>query len=289
MPIARSAPAKINLGLHVLRRRPDAYHDLETVFLRIGWADAVQVEPAPDLRFTCSDPTLPADDANLCVRAARALAARAGVAPAARIHLEKRVPYGAGLGGGSSDAAATLRLLDALWNTGLGQADLHALAAGLGSDVPFFLGEPAAFGSGRGEILEPLTDPNGEPYRCPYYLVVVKPDIAVGTADAYRWITPSAAGRPDLRALVAGNDLARWRLELVNDFEKPVFDRYPSLRAIRDGLLADGAGYAAMSGSGSALFGLFPSPESGRLAAIRWEHAGRHVWHGWPDAGDLPG
>jgi len=278
--LSRSAPAKINLGLHVLRRRGDGYHDLETVFLRIGWADVLQVSPDDSLRFSCSDPALPIDESNLCVRAARLLADHAGLLPSAAIHLEKTVPYGAGLGGGSSDAAATLVLLDALWNLGLEASSLHALATRLGSDVPFFLGPTAAYGTGRGERLAPLVDAAGAPYRSPFTFVVVKPDVAVSTADAYRWIVPNETARPDLRTLVASNDLDRWRCDLVNDFEAPVFERYPVLQSVRDGLREDGAGYAAMSGSGSAVFGVFESAEAARISATRWTQAGFHGWCG---------
>ncbi|MDX1419144.1 MAG: 4-(cytidine 5'-diphospho)-2-C-methyl-D-erythritol kinase, partial [Rubricoccaceae bacterium] len=150
------APAKINLGLHVLRRRADGFHDVETVLVPIGWADGLTARPAPGLRFTCSDPALPTDDGNLVVRAARALAGWAGVAPAAALHLAKRVPYGAGLGSGSSDAAHTLRLLARLWGLDVPADALHGLAAGLGSDVPFFLGDGPALATGRGEVLTPL-------------------------------------------------------------------------------------------------------------------------------------
>ncbi len=286
--LSQNAPAKINLGLHVLRRRADGYHDLETVFLRIGWADAVTVAPGDSLGFSCSDPSLPIDDSNLCVRAARLLADHAGISPKALIHLEKRVPYGAGLGGGSSDAATTLVVLDALWQLGLDAATLHELASRLGSDVPFFLGPAAAYGTGRGERLAPLLDAAGAPYRCPFTIVVVKPEVAVGTAEAYRWVVPNETARPDLRVLVAGNDLERWRRELVNDFEEPVFDRYPALRAVRDGLNDDGAGYAAMSGSGSAVFGVFESTERARLSASRWTQAGYAIWMGGADGPARP-
>ncbi len=281
--LRQNAPAKINLGLHVIRRRADGYHDLETVFLRIGWADTVTVAPADTLRFSCSDPALPADDSNLCVRAARLLAGHAGIPARASIHLEKWVPYGAGLGGGSSDAATTLVLLDTLWQLGLDAATVHKLAARLGSDVPFFLGPAAAYGTGRGERLTPLMDAADAPYRCPFTIVVVKPNVAVGTADAYRWIVPKETERPDLRALVAGNDLGRWRRELVNDFEEPVFERFPELRTVREGLLGDGAGYAAMSGSGSAVFGVFDSSERAHQSASRWTQAGYACWTGSAD------
>ncbi len=245
------APAKLNLGLHVLRKRPDGYHDLETVFLRLPWHDRLTVQPAATLSLTCSDPALPTDETNLCLRAARLLAETCGVHAGAALHLDKHLPYGAGLGGGSSDAATTLRLLAAFWQLPVTDAHLHALAARLGADVPFFLGPPAALGTGRGEVLTALD------YRLPYALVVVVPPVHVATALAYRLVRPDEQNRPRLDELVMSNDLDRWRRELVNDFETPVFGAFPVLQAVKAALLEAGAAYAALSGSGSALFGVF--------------------------------
>ena len=217
--VRRVVPSKINLGLHVRRRRADGFHDIETVLLPIGWHDVLHLEPAETFRFTCSDASLPTDARNLCVRAARALAAWAGIEPHGALHLEKHVPHGAGLGGGSSDAAHTLRLLAANWNLAPPPESLHAMATALGSDVPFFLLDDAMLATGRGEVLQPLG------YALPYALVVVMPPITVGTAEAYSLVRPASAGRPDLRAVVRSNDLVRWRHDLVNDFEAPVLAR----------------------------------------------------------------
>ena len=266
---ARPAPAKLNLGLHVLRRRGDGFHDLETAFLRLGWADALSAAPAETLGLTCSDPDLPTDGRNLVVRAARALAAHVGVEARAALHLDKRVPYGAGLGGGSSDAAAALRLLADLWSLDVSEADLHQIAAGLGSDVPFFLTAGPALATGRGERLEPLLGPDGAPWRCPFWLVVAVPPVHVSTAEAYRLVTPDDRDRPDLAAVVASNSLARWRRDLVNDFEAPVVAQHARVGAARDALRDAGAGYAAMSGSGSAVWGAFEREPDARAAAER--------------------
>lgn len=263
----RPAPAKINLGLHVLRRRPDGFHDLQTVFLPLGWADRLAAEPADGLALTTTDPALPTDGSNLVVRAAEALRQWAGSDVGARLHLEKRVPYGAGLGGGSSDAAAALRLLAALWSLDVPDADLHRLALGLGSDVPFFLlGAPAVAG-GRGERLTPLLDADGAPYRSPFWTVVAVPPVHVGTAEAYALVTPDDRGRPDLAAAVLSNDLGRWRREVVNDFQAPVESAYPAIGEARRGLVEAGAGYASLSGSGSAVFGVFEGEREARAAA----------------------
>ncbi len=283
MILERLAPCKINLGLHVLRRREDGYHDLETVFLRLPWSDHLTARPAARITLTCSDPLLPTDEGNLCVRAARRLAGAYGVASGAALHLEKRVPYGSGLGGGSSDAAATLRLLSALWGLEPDEKALHEIAAGLGSDVPFFLGPPAACAAGRGERLTPLLDAAGKsPYTFPYELVVAAPEVRVSTAEAYRRVRPNAENRPDLCALVASNSLARWRAELVNDFEASVFEAYPAVQSVRDALLDAGAAYAALSGSGSAVFGVFDDPGSATAAAEAARATGHEVWQGVP-------
>lgn len=276
----QNAPAKINLGLHVLRRRPDGFHDIETVFLRIAWADVLRMEPSDDLSMACSDPSLPTDERNLVMKAARLLQQRYGPATGAHLHLEKRIPYGAGLGGGSSDAAAALRLLNDLWSLRLGDQQLAQLALELGSDVPFFLGPEAAFGTGRGERLEPLTDPQtDEPFRPPYPLVVAVPQVAVSTAEAYAMITPSESGRSDLREVVLSGDLERWRRELTNDFERPILRKYPEIAELKKAMKCAGAGYAAMSGTGSAVYAFFNDPAPAKAAAAAAEMAGAaKVW-----------
>lgn len=276
--LTRTAPAKINLGLHVLRQRADGDHDVETVLLRIGWADRLTAAPADALRFTCSDPSLPTGAGNLCVQAARRLADAFGVNEGARLHLEKQLPHGAGLGGGSSDAASTLRLLAELWSLDAPATRLHELAAEIGADVPFFLHEaPAALATGRGDVLQPLLDENDNPYRLPFTLVVVVPGVAVSTAEAYHRVQPHEADRPDLAALVRSNDLARWRAELVNDFAPVVFSEHPEIEAARD-LLADaGADYTALTGSGGAVVGVFEDEGAATAAAEAARQSGHRV------------
>ena len=281
MILKRQAPAKLNLGLHVLRKRADGYHDLETVFVRIPWADGLTARPAEQITLTCSDPSLTTDETNLVMKAACRLAEAGGVEQGAALHLDKRLPRGAGLGGGSSDAAAALRLLADVWHLDLPEAMLHTLALDLGSDVPFFLGAEAAYATGRGEVLAPLHDPaTGAPYRLPYPLVVVVPPVHVSTGGAYARIRPRATGRPDLPALVASSDLARWRAELVNDFEAPIFAAYPEIGLVKEALLEAGAGYAAMSGSGAAVFGVFEAEDPARMAAEAARREGYTVWQG---------
>ena len=276
--LAADAPAKLNLGLRVLRRRPDGFHDLETAFLPLAWADRLTADHDASLRLACSDPDLPADGNNLVLRAALALADWAGIAPRAALTLDKRLPYGAGLGGGSSDAAAALRLLAGLWRLDVPAPALHALAAGLGSDVPFFLGGAPALATGRGERLELLVRDDGTPWRCPFWLVVAVPPVHVSTAEAYGLVVPDDGLRPSLRAAILSDNLARWRREIANDFEAPIAAHHPAIGHALEALRTSGAGYAAMSGSGSAVFGAFDDALRAAAAAERLAGAGCRTW-----------
>jgi 4-diphosphocytidyl-2-C-methyl-D-erythritol kinase len=276
--LRRNAPAKINLGLHVLRRRQDGYHDIETVFIRIPWADVLHAQPSDALHLSCTEPSLPTGVENLVVQAARRLDAGRG----ARLHLEKHLPAGAGLGGGSSDAAAALLLLDELWELRRPPQELRDIGVQVGSDVAFFVdGTASAIGSGRGERLEPLRDPEtNEPYLLHAPLVVAVPHVQVPTAEAYRMVQPSEAKRPDLRSIILSKDLARWRAELRNDFEEPVLKAYPAIAATRAALETAGAGYVSLSGSGSAVFGIFDVDANAEAAAEALRQTGHRVWHG---------
>jgi len=269
------APAKINLGLHVLRRRYDGYHDIETVLFPIGWHDTLRIEDATTFRFTCSDPSLPTDERNLCVRAALTLAERAGVPARGWLHLDKRVPHGAGLGGGSSDAARTLSLLTDFWGLAVDDDVLYDLAVGLGSDVPFFLHDEPKLATERGDVLTPLAE---DGYRLPYALAIVMPAVHVSTMDAYALVTPRDGDRPDLNAIVCSNDLDWWRRELVNDFEEPILAAYPEIRVARQRLLDAGAGYVAMSGSGAAVYGVFECDEDAQGIAEAARSEGASAW-----------
>lgn len=279
MILERKAPAKLNLGLHILEKRNDGFHNIETVFLHIPWYDTLRAEPAQEFRFSCSDDRLPLDDSNLCVKAANMMAAHGKQLPGVALHLEKHLPFGAGLGGGSSDAAHTLRLLNEYWQLNLPSTRLHEMAAQLGSDVPFFLEDSAMYATGRGEKLEPLLDAEGIlPYTCPFKFVVVMPDVHVSTAEAYGSVKPHATERPNLKQLLASNDLAQWQKKLVNDFEVSVFKRFPAIAQVKKLLLNAGAGYAAMSGSGSAVFGVFEDEESASESASSIKKRGYQVW-----------
>lgn len=268
-----TASAKLNLGLHVLCRRTDGYHDLSTVFYPIGWADILTAVPAEHLTMTCTDDTLPADESNLVMKAARRLALKCGVKQGVELHLEKILPTGAGLGGGSSDAAAALRLLCNLWELEYSRDCLQEVALALGSDVPFFLYGRAAYATGRGERICPMPD-----YAMPFTLVVAAPPIYISTAWAFRQVEPVDTVRPDLLAAVRSNDLDRWRRELVNDFEQPVMKAWPELKAVREQLLDSGAGFVSMSGSGSAVYGVFESEHHAAAACEAVQQFGCSTW-----------
>lgn len=234
------AYAKINFGLRVTAKRDDGYHDLETIFQTISLHDTLSFAPAETLTLTCDAPDIPTDDTNLVLRAARA----AGAPPVA-IALRKRIPAGGGLGGGSSDAAATLRALSS-------DKNLDDIALSLGSDVPFFLLGGTAYATGRGERLVPLPSAAGLP------LILVFPPERVGTARAYamlRRFSPPL-GLERVRAM-AGDGLLAHAAELVNDFEEPIFAALPHLAAIKTRLYELGAAWASMSGSGSTIVGAF--------------------------------
>jgi len=265
-------PCKINLFLQVGPRRADGYHDIETFFLPVPEpADAFYIrrfdEPG-DIDFTCSDPELETDD-NLVVRAYRAFASRTGFAPRLEVGLKKRIPYGAGLGGGSSDAAAMLRYLnDRAGPLALEAPQLAEVALGLGADVPFFLLGRPALASGRGERLVPEG-----PGLAGFYLVLVCPAIRIATAWAYAALDasrsfPGRSGANLLTSVFAGNKRAFCVTgrPMQNDFESVVFAAHPEIGRVKERLLALGAAGALLSGSGSAVYGLFRERHAAVLA-----------------------
>ncbi len=244
---------KINLGLNVLAKRPDGYHDIETLFWPVPWCDALEILPAAgkDVSFRSTGLAIPGDpEENLCVKAFRLMQERHGI-PGASIHLHKAVPMGSGLGGGSSDASFTLMILDELFGLSLGTGELLRLAALLGSDCPFFILNEPCLATGRGEVLTPFSaDLSG------MWLLVAVPDVHVGTAGAYRSVTPRIPEVSLTEALK--HPVPQWKTLLVNDFEKPVSGMHPEIGALTQEMYQYGAVYAAMSGSGSAVFGIFP-------------------------------
>ncbi len=269
-----SAPAKINLGLHIIHRRADGYHDLATVFHPIGWADRITVSPAEEISLICTDAMLSSGEDNLIIRAARLLREVASIDQGASFHLEKILPHGAGLGGGSSDAATVLRMLCNLWKLDDATLALESLALKIGSDVPFFLHGHTAYAEGRGERLTPMTD-----YVFPFSLAVIVPPIHISTAWAFQQVNVSETNRVNLMEVVRSNDLDRWRQELINDFEKPVFLQWPTIENIKSSLLRSGAGFASLTGSGAGVYGIFESKEDAKEAAEEAATKGYATWH----------
>lgn len=238
--------AKINIGLQLLAKRTDGYHELETIFYPINWSDVLELLPADELSFTSSGLSIPGDG-NLCLDAYHLLKSDFDI-PAVHIHLHKVIPIGAGLGGGSSDAAFTLKGLNELFSLGLTTERLKSYALKLGADCPFFIENKPMLAKGIGELLSPIDlDLSG------YYILVQNPGVHVSTAAAYARVTPAIPEYP-LRSLIK-EPLESWKVK--NDFEDSVFQQFPVIKEMKDSLYDAGAVYAAMSGSGSSVFGLF--------------------------------
>jgi 4-diphosphocytidyl-2-C-methyl-D-erythritol kinase len=273
--LAVRAHAKINLDLRVLGRRPDGFHELRTVFQSLALHDRVvfRARPGP-FAIESSDSALPLDQRNLVWRAAQKLwsaAGRGGDLRGVRVSIDKRIPSQAGLGGGSSDAAATLVALDTLWRTRMGPAALVRLAAAIGADVAFFLMGGTALGLGRGELLYPLPDLPS------MGVVLVHPGFGVATADAYQWYAEGSRPQPPGHAQGLAVPWLPGPLEIGNDLEAPVMARHPGIVEVRRALLRRGAEVALMSGSGSTVFGLFGTVDDARRAAGRLRGPGWHV------------
>jgi 4-diphosphocytidyl-2-C-methyl-D-erythritol kinase len=243
-------PSKINLGLHVIRKRNDGYHELETCFYPVPWTDVLEIIQSKEFSFQSSGNIIPGSSAdNLCVTAYELLKKDFNLPPV-QIHLHKVIPTGAGLGGGSADGAHTLRLLNSIFDLKLSVDVLMNYAARLGSDCSFFVQDLPMFGSGRGEILTPATlSLTGK------YIVLLKPDVHVSTAQAYGGIRPRLPHQ-SLREILS-RPIHEWKSHLRNDFEETVFAAHVFLSEIKEMLYANGALYAAMSGSGSTLYGIF--------------------------------
>lgn len=244
--------SKINIGLHILRKRTDGFHEIESLFYPVPLKDVLEIIPAKDgnFDFRASGMPIPGNPSeNICVKAYELVKAKYGIPPV-KMHLHKAVPMQAGLGGGSADGAFSLKLLDALFKLKPGNAKLKELAQQLGSDCPFFIENRPAIARGRGELLKTLDfDLSG------YYLVLVKPDLNISTAEAYAMVRPDP-GRPSLEKVI-DIPVASWKDHVQNDFEKSLFSKYPELAHIKKKLYANGAIYASMSGSGSTVYGLF--------------------------------
>ena len=264
--LSQKAFAKINLGLFITGKRQDGYHTLETIFAPINWYDTLEFSDSDMISMSCSNNTLPVDDNNLCIKAARSLQQFAGTRKGVAMNLHKQVPFGAGLGGGSSDAATVLRVLNELWQLHVSPIELHSLAVKLGADVPYFLAiKGLAYAQGIGDELNDLA------LTLPYFIVTVFPEEHISTLWAYKNFYPRfEREHPDLDKLVSelcisGNKEGLALFE--NDFEFAVFDNFPVVRQVKSTLLEAGSIFASLSGSGSAVFGLFER-EYDALAAM---------------------
>lgn len=251
---------KINLGLNIESRRTDGYHEISTLMYPVNSLfDLVEVQPSKEFSFSSSGIVVDCDpQKNLCVRALRLMQQHFAIGEA-RIHLHKKIPTGAGLGGGSANATTILKLCNEIWHLNLSVEQLQQLAAEIGSDTPFFvLDTTPQMATGRGEILTPFNmSLKG------LWLKMVKPDIGVSTAEAYSGIKPHQAD-PSIQE-VLHHPISEWRSALVNDFESSIFENLPLLRTIKEQIYHQGAIYASMSGSGSTIYGIFdhrPQPDN---------------------------
>ena len=242
--------AKINLGLNVVNKRADGYHDLETVFYPVPIYDEIEIREAQETTLEIKGQAIEGDpEKNLVIRAYRMVAERHPLPPV-HIILDKQIPMQAGMGGGSADCAFTIRLLNEQFQLGMDTREMQQMAAQLGADCPFFIEAVPAYAEGIGERLSPIPlDLNG------YRMVVVKPSVAVSTREAFSGILVKRPAK-NCRDIVM-QPIDTWRKELLNDFEESIFPLYPQLAAIKQRLYELGARYAAMSGSGSALFAFF--------------------------------
>lgn len=244
--------AKINLGLHITSKRPDGFHNIETVFYPVPLTDVLEIIPndMPELEFSNFGIEIPGNTANnLCIKAYNALRADFDLPPV-KIILHKNIPMGAGMGGGSSDGAFTLIVLNKMFELGLTEIQLEQYASKLGSDCAFFIRNKPALGTEKGNVLEDIAvNLKG------LYLVIVKPDVHIGTAEAYAGVTPKM---PELSLKEITNlPVNQWKELIKNDFEASIFPKHAEIEAIKDTLYKNGALYASMTGSGAAVFGIF--------------------------------
>ncbi len=249
--------AKINLGLHILSRRTDGYHNLETVFYPVNIKDAVEIvenydAAAPQVLWSASGIDVPGNiDSNLCLKAFHLIKKDFPHLPPSKLHLHKNIPMGAGLGGGSANGAFTLKVINEKFNLKIQEKKLQEYALQLGSDCPLFINNKPAIARGRGEILSTLPL---NLYK--YKILLVNPGITISTAWAFNHITIIDEKQEPVENLIQ-QPVTEWKNRLVNDFEKAVFSAYPQIKEIKEKLYHQGALYASMSGSGSSVYGIF--------------------------------
>lgn len=250
-------PVKINLGLYITNKRNDGFHDLETVFYEIPLCDILEIHEKKNSRFISTGLNIPETNAenNLCVKAANLFYEKYNISEIeqAAIHLHKIIPMGAGLGGGSSDAVYTLKSLYAYYDIDFNKKDMFEMSTKLGSDCAFFIDGGAAFASGRGEVLNKIElDLSG------YYIVIIKPNVHVSTAQAFANISPKNPPK-NWKDELLNTPLDNWKTFLKNDFEESIFPLFPEIKKVKEKLYDKGALFAIMSGSGASVFGVFKS------------------------------
>jgi 4-diphosphocytidyl-2-C-methyl-D-erythritol kinase len=245
--------AKINIGLHIVEKRPDGYHDIESIFYPIPLFDILEINKSQKFIFTCSGIAIDGDrDSNLVVKAYKILQKLYALDPV-HIHLHKQIPMGAGLGGGSADAAYALKMLNQLFHLNIGTHQLEKYALEIGSDCPFFIDNTPKYVTGIGEKMEHIQiDLAGQ------YLYIINPGIHISTVEAYGQIIPK---KSDIDLITeASHPIASWQKSLENAFEKPVFTLHPTIEKIKEQLRKAGALYTSMSGTGSTVYGIFNFP-----------------------------
>lgn len=248
--------AKINLGLNITSKREDGFHNLETIFLPIDYKDVIEVLPLKNdhkntITFNSTGLLIAGNtDSNLCVKAYNLLVAQFGELPSVQVHLHKQVPMGAGLGGGSANGSTLLKMLVKLFNLDLLDETLINLSLQLGSDCPFFILNKPCFATGRGEILELIKIPSLQDYN----VVLVNPSIHINTGWAFSKVTPKAS-KYSLKEAVQ-KPIEAWQQIILNDFEEPVFNENATIASIKNVLLQNQCTYAALTGTGSTVFGL---------------------------------
>lgn len=272
--ISLKANAKINIGLHITAKRADGYHNLESCFYPVGWADEVLISVAEQTTFTYEGLTIQgASDDNLCLKAYYLLKKDFPTLPHVHIHLLKNIPIGAGMGGGSSDAAFTLKGLNQLFKLGLNSSQLEDYARKLGSDCAFFIENKATLATEKGDVFSPLSMPS----LAGKTIVIVYPSLHVSTQEAYSGVKPAQPAQPLEKLLKA--PLEAWRETVHNDFEASIAAKYPQITELKTDLYGFGAAYVSMTGSGSAVFGIFEENVNASLLAF-FEEKQYRVWVG---------
>ncbi len=242
--------AKINLGLNIISKRPDGYHNIESCFYPIPWCDALEIIESEELKFTTSGLEIPGTtESNLCLKAYH-LVEKDYQIPPVHIHLHKVIPMGAGLGGGSSDGAFTLKVLNELFELGIDKNELQQMAGKLGSDCPFFIENKPTYVSGTGGDFQNIDiNLSGK------HIALKNPGIHIGTQEAYAGVTPKPS-KKDIREIIS-NDISHWKTNLHNDFEDSIFPNHPQVEKLKKMLYDLKADYASMTGSGSTVYGIF--------------------------------